>query len=530
MTTRQRSFFKGALILTIAGVLGRMLGALYRIPFNRIVGEEGAALYGLSYSLYSLLFALSTAGIPLAVSKMVAVYEERGAHGESVRLLKAAFLMLAAVGCVVALFVFTQADWIARTVFNEPAAALSLRTLSPAMLFSCLMAVLRGYFQGHQQMVPTAISQILEQFFRVGTIFIAIFLLAGQALPTIVAGASFGSAVGTVVGFAFLAVFFVHYYKHNHPTNTVAPQVQESTGAMLKQLVIYAIPISIGALVLSITQFIDSSMDIACLEASGMPHTEALVQYGYLASYALPILNLLFIITSAISSSLVPMIANLYELKDREGVDHNVRTSLLLTVIIMLPAAAGLWTLGTPICALLYDTPAAGAALSWVAFAALAIGVYQTSSAALQGLGHVYIPMMSLIIGALLKIGLNYILLTRAGADIRMAALATVLAYAVAALHNLYQVGRIVGWKWFSLKQMVIKPLLATFAMVVCVMAVRIVFVDLIGRALLITGCGVLIGVISYFVVLIAIGGIDRDTLEKVPKIGPKLARKWRGR
>ena len=176
MTIKQKSFFKGALILTVAGVLARMLGALYRIPFNRIVGEEGAALYGLSYSLYSLLFALSTAGIPLAVSKMVAVYEERGEHGESVRLLKAAILMMAAVGIVVALFVFTKAEWIARAVFSEPDAALSLRTLSPAMLFSCLMAVLRGYFQGHQQMVPTAISQILEQVFRVAVIFIALFL------------------------------------------------------------------------------------------------------------------------------------------------------------------------------------------------------------------------------------------------------------------------------------------------------------------------------------------------------------------
>ena len=287
MTTKQKSFFKGALILTIAGVLGRMLGALYRIPFNRIVGEEGAALYGLSYSLYSLLFALSTAGIPLAVSKMVAVYEERGEHGESVRLLKAAFMMLAAIGIVVALFVFTQADWIARTVFTEPAAGPSLRTLSPAMLFSCLMAVLRGYFQGHQQMVPTAISQILEQFFRVGVIFIALFLLAGQALPTIVAGASFGSAVGTIIGFTFLAIYFAHYYRSNHPTNIVTPEERESTAAMLKQLVIYAIPISIGALVLSITQFIDSTMDIGCLEASGMAHAEALVQYGYLASYAM---------------------------------------------------------------------------------------------------------------------------------------------------------------------------------------------------------------------------------------------------
>lgn len=526
MTTRRKSFFKGALILTIAGVLGRMLGALYRIPFNRIVGEEGAALYGLSYSLYSLLFALSTAGIPLAVSKMVAVYEERGAHGESVRLLKAAFLMLAAIGVVVALFVFTQADWIARTVFNEPDAALSLRTLSPAMLFSCLMAVLRGYFQGHQQMVPTAISQILEQFFRVGVIFIALFLLAGQALPTVVAGASFGSAVGTMVGFAFLAVFFIRYYKRNHPANTTPLAEQESTGAMLKQLVVYAIPISIGALVLSITQFVDSAMDIACLEAGGMAHSQALVQYGYLASYAMPIINLLFIVTSAIASSLVPTIANLYELRDNDGVQHNVRTSILLTVIIMLPAAAGLATLGTPICDLLYDNASSGAALSWVAFAVVGIGVYQVSSGALQGLGHVYIPMASLIIGACLKIGLNYILLSRPGADIRMAALATVIAFAVAALHNLFQVGRIVGWKWFSVKQLIIKPVIATAVMSLCVILVKTV----LASAFLATACGVLIGVVSYFVVLLAIGGVDRDTLEKVPKIGPKLARRWRGR
>lgn len=530
MTTKQKSFFKGALILTLAGVLGRMLGALYRIPFNRIVGEEGAALYGLSYSLYSLLFALSTAGIPLAVSKMVAVYEERGEHGESVRLLKAAFLLLAGIGVVVALFVFTQADWIARTVFNEPAAALSLCTLSPAMLFSCLMAVLRGYFQGHQQMVPTAISQILEQFFRVGMIFIALVLLAGQALPTIVAGASFGSAIGTVVGFTFLAIYFVWYYRHKHPVNIAQPAESVSTGAMLKQLVIYAIPISIGALVLSITQFIDSSMDIGCLEASGLAHSKALVQYGYLASYAMPIINLLFIVTSAISASLVPTIANLFEVKNRDGVNHNVRTSLMLTVIIMLPAAAGLATLGTPICALLYDNAASGVALSYVAFAVVGIGVYQVSSGALQGLGHVYIPMASLILGACLKIGLNAVLLTRPGADIRMAALSTVIAFAVAALHNLYQVGRIVGWKWFSLKQMVAKPVCATLVMALAVTGVKHIFVDLVGNAFMITACGVLVGVVVYFLVLFLIGGIDRDTLEKFPKIGPKLASKWGGK
>lgn len=521
-----KSFFKGALILTIAGVLGKMLGALYRIPFNRIVGEEGAALYGLSYSLYSILFALSTAGIPLAVSKMVAVYEERRESGESLRLIRAAFLLLASIGIVVGLFVFFKADWIAQTLFSEPAAALSLKALSPAMLFSCLMAVLRGYFQGHQRMVPTAVSQILEQFFRVGTIFIAIFLLAQKPLEVIVAGASFGSAVGGMVSFTFLGCFFLYHCKKHHPHNDHAPVQEETTAQMMKQLLFYAVPISIGALVLPIMQFIDSSMDIARLEASGMAHQQALVQYGYLASYAMPIINLPFIITTAVSASLVPTVANLMEQGDRGGIDHNIRTSLMLTVILMLPAAAGLATLGTPICDLLYDNAASGMALSYVAFTVLAVGVYQVSAGALQGLGHVMVPMSSLIMGAIIKAVLNFVLLGMLGADIRYAALATVIGFSFAALHNLYQLGRVVGWGWFSLKQMVVKPVASTAVMAACVLVVKGFF----SSALMMTAVGILVGVLSYFVVLFAMGGIDADTLEKIPKVGPKLARKFGGK
>ena len=298
---------------------------------------------------------------------------------------------------------------------------------------------------------------------------------------------------------------------------------------MLKQLVYYAIPISIGALVLPIMQFIDSSMDIARLEASGMAHEQALIQYGYLSSYAMPIINLPFIITTAVAASLVPTVANLYELKDQQGVDHNIRTSLMLTILLMLPAAAGLATLGTPICSLLYNNAASGMALSYVAFTVLAVGVYQVSASALQGLGRVLIPMSSLIVGALIKIALNYVLLSRPGADIRMAAVATVIGFSVAAMHNLFQLGRIVGWGWFSAKQMVLKPIIATVVMAVCVTIVKHFFVDLLGNAFMITACGILVGVISYFVVIFVIGGIDRDTLEKIPKVGPKLAQKWGG-
>lgn len=525
---KEKSFFKGALILTIAGVLGKMLGALYRIPFNRIVGERGAALYGLSYSVYSILFALSTAGIPLAVSKMIAVYEQRLEHGESVRLLKLTFTLLSCIGITVGLFVFFQAEWIATVIFHEPYAALSLKALSPAMLFSCLMAVFRGYFQGHQQMIPTAVSQILEQFCRVGTIFIAIFLLAQKPLELIVAGASFASAVGGMVGFAFLLCVFFFYYRKHKPKNETAPENPETNAEMMKTLIYLAIPISIGALVLPIMQFIDSSLVISRLEVSGLPHGDALIQYGFLASYAMPIINLPFIITTAVSASLVPTVADLFEQKNIEAVHHNIRTSLLLTIILMLPAATGLAVLGTPICKWLFETESAGIALSYVAFTVLCVGLYQVSGAALQGLGRVLVPMTSLLIGAVIKAVLTFILPAQPGADVRQAAIATVIGFAIAALHNLWRLGCIIGWQWFSLKQMLIKPTFATVVMAVCVLLVKGQFHNPLSQASIVTATCIVAGALSYFVVLFASGGIDRDTLEKIPKIGPKLAKRQR--
>ena len=210
MSTRN-SFVKGALILTIAGVLAKVLGALYRIPFNRIVGEEGAALYGLSYSLYLILFALSTAGIPLAVSKLIAESEEKGAFSESRRLLKIALAIMGTVGVMTFLAVFFGSDWIAIHLFHEPRAALSLRYLAPAMFFSCMTSVFRGYFQGKQMMLPTAISQVLEQTFRVLLIFVALYTLQGKSLEIIVAGATGASAIGALLSVCFLTMYFIRY-------------------------------------------------------------------------------------------------------------------------------------------------------------------------------------------------------------------------------------------------------------------------------------------------------------------------------
>lgn len=519
----KKSFFHGALILTIAGVFGKILSAGYRVPFNRMVGAEGAGIYSMSYSIYSIIFALSTAGIPLAVSKMVAVSEERQQHGESVRIVRVAAMILALIGMAAAAGFFFAAPWIADYYFNEPRVAPSLRALAPAMLFSCLMAVFRGFFQGQQNMIPTAISQILEQFFRVGTILLSLFLLIGEPLAWVVAGASFGSMVGGVCGFVFLLVVFFRYLK-KHPELSWSAKGEIDDKVMVKQLFYYAIPISIGALMLPMMQFIDSSFVARVLQAAGLRHDDAISQLGYISNYAMPIINLPFIITTAISASLIPAVANAQELGDRGLILSNVRSAMMLTVIITLPAAAGLSSLATPISVLLYDDLKAGPVLASLAFTIFVVGVYQASSGALQGLGRVLIPMSSLLMGLVGKVGLTVFLTYHMGAQ--GAAWATVLAFGLAALYNLYWLGRSLGWQWFDLRQTLLKPLMACLAMIAVVFAVRygIGVVDL-GYSWMAVA-GIPLGGVVYAAVLFMIGGIEPEALRKLPKVGPKLAQR----
>ncbi len=526
----KKSFAQGALILTMAGICGKILSAGYRVPFNRIVGSEGAGLYSMSYSIYSIIFALSTAGIPLAVSKMIAVSEERKLHGESLAIVRVAALLLALIGVVCAVAFYLAAPWIADHYFEEPRVMLSLRALAPAMLFSCLMAVFRGFFQGRQNMVPTAISQILEQFFRVGTILIVIVAFIGWPLPVVVAGASLGSMIGGMMGFLFLGVLFIRWLG-KHPDVLQAHQrVTTTDQAIIKKLLYYAIPISIGALMLPIMQFIDSSLVARRLETAGMMHEMAISQLGYIANYAMPIINLPFIVTTAISASLVPAVADAFEVNDRVFLNQNVRSALTATMILTLPASCGLLTLGTPISVLLYNDAQAGPVLSYLAFTVMVVGIYQASAGALQGMGYVLIPMISLLIGAFGKVLLTWWLPTIPALHVKGAALATVISFSVAALHNVFHLSKKIGWQWFSLKQTLLKPAAASLVMSVFVVFFNGFMLHGLGRVSLSLALAIVMGGLLYFAVLFVIGGIEKDVLIKIPKVGPKLAKKWHER
>ena len=524
-----KSFVKGALVLSAAGILAKCLGALYRIPFGYIASEDCLALYSMVYPIYNLLMALSTAGIPLAISKLVAEYEEQGKSGMSLRILKLSLLLLASIGIVVAVALFISADWIATTVWEVPGAAISIRVITPAMIFTCIQAVFRGYFQGMQQMVPTALSQITEQFVRVTVIFAALFLLMPYGDEVTAAGATFGATVGSGMALALMLTIFFLYRKKQKTNPLWISRMDDlaesiSNSQVLKKVVALAIPIAIGSLVLPVMQSIDSILVLSRLQAGGLSLDTSLVEFNYLGNCVQPIINLPFMITTAVAASLVPNISEALAMGQNEKVRVTFANAMQLAILIVLPATVGLMTLATPIMELLYDKPGAGVAMFWSAAVVLVVGLYQISAGTLQGMGKAMVPMYSLLIGAAIKIVLTFTLTAMPAVGIRGAALGSVIGFAVAAGNNVFQVSRRIGWGWLSSRYHVVKPLISVVAMAVLVLASYSGIYMLLDSNGLATLASIAIGGCAYFAVLLAIGGVSLEIIRKVPKLGNKLA------
>lgn len=524
-----KSFVKGAVVLSVAGIMAKCLGALYRIPFARIASDECGAIYALVYPIYNLLLALSTAGIPLAISKLVAEYEEQGKSGMSLRILKLSLLLLASIGIVVAVALFISADWIATTVWEVPGAAISIRVITPAMIFTCIQAVFRGYFQGMQQMVPTALSQITEQFVRVAVIFAALFLLMPYGDEITAAGATFGATVGSGLALALMLTIFFLYRKKQKNDPLFVSKMDDlaeciSNSQVLKKVVALAVPIAIGSLVLPVMQSIDSILVLSRLQAGGLSLESSLVEFNYLGNCVQPIINLPFMITTAVAASLVPNISEALAMRQNEKVRITFANAMQLAILIVLPATVGLMTLATPIMELLYDKPGADVAMFWSAAVVLVVGLYQISAGTLQGMGKAMVPMYSLLMGAVIKIVLTFTLTAMPAVGIRGAAIGSVIGFAAAAGHNVYQVSRQIGWDWLSSRYHVVKPLISVVVMAALVLASYSGIYMLLDSNGLATLASIAIGGCAYFAVLLAIGGVSLEIIRKVPKLGNKLA------
>lgn len=529
-------FVQGAAILGIAGLLVKIIGAVYRIPLANIVGESGMAYYEVAYPYYSWLLVISSAGLPTAISKLVS---ERIALGDIVgakRVFRAALRLLFVIGIVTAVLLFVLSSPIANLSGAAPA-RYSLMALSPALLFVSVMCAYRGYLQGMQCMTGTAISQIVEQLIKLifGFGLAFLFVKTSPDAPELAAmGALIGVSVSELVALAVIKFYYDARIRNRSLPVCVSTKGAKSglRGSIIKRLLAIAIPITIGASIMPVTGIADSVFIINFLEkhdiamgiAEEIANENARVAYTVLRSYVTPLINMPAVLTLSLSMSLVPAISQAVTRKEKRIVNAASRTGIKLAMFIGAPCAAGLFILGGPIMSLLYSAVRnnqdrfiqAQQVMYIAAVGVLFLSLVQTLTGIIQGLGKPRVPVYFLALGGIVKVVSMVILMQFTSMGILGAALSTVLCYAVAGIADTVYVIRKTRMN-ISYTDTFAKPLFSSIVMGFAVFAVYTLGSKL-GHPTLATLASLCVGVAVYGGLMILLRPFSNSDLEFLPK------------
>ncbi len=434
---RRGTVWQGAFWLSIGSFISKLIGAVYRIFLPRVLGDYGVGLFQMAYPLYAVLLAISINGIPTALSKQTAEKISQGDAAGAEALGAWAQVVLGTVGICLAILMEISAPLIARGLFSEPAATLSIRALAPALGFVALEASFRGYFQGHQEMIPTAMSQILEQVVRVAVMFPMALVLLPQGVVSAAAGATLGAPVGAGIGVTYLIWRRVH---HQPRFRLPRPIPVKDLG----RLFLVALPMSLSGLLFPLMLLADSMFVPLRLTATGLTMEQATAQFGRLSGEAMPLVNLTMVVGAALAVSLVPAVARSIARGQREEAGRRVAVAMHLVWLIGLPMSGGLIVLARPLTHLLYGGSGASGALEVLAVGATVLAIQQILGSSLQAAGHGWIPVKNLILGAVVKFGLTWWLTVIPGLGIRGAAIGTVAAGILTAYMNWHDWTKIV--------------------------------------------------------------------------------------
>ncbi|MGI6486280.1 MAG: stage V sporulation protein B [Tepidanaerobacteraceae bacterium] len=517
MLVNKNSFIKGALILTVAGFVVKLLGALYRIPLALMIKDEGMGLYQMAYPIYVTLLSISTAGLPTAISKMVAEDVALNNYKNAYRIFRVSLIVLACVGLLLTIVLFAFAEVLAIRVLGNPKAFYPIISIAPAIFFVSIMSSFRGFFQGLQDMVPSAVSQIVEQVGRVIAVFALATLLLPRGVEFAAAGAAFGPVAGAIAGLVVLLVVYMR--RKNEIINKVRLQVGkrlEKHTHIIYRLFAFSIPITLGGLIIPIMNLADAAIVTRRLQYAGYSITRATELFGQLTGMAAPLINLPAIVTIALSASLVPAISEAVAIKNERLVAARAETGIRISIIFGLPAAVGIFVLATPITSLLYNNPEAGIPLAVLSWSVVFLTLNQTTTGILQGIGKTLTPVYNLLLGALVKVIMNFALTGIPEINIKGAALGTVVGYMVSSLLNYAAVTRLSGIK-IDINNMIIKPILASALMGIVAVTLHSKFMTVglsSNKATLLT---IVASAVVYAVVMLIIGGVKKEDLEHIP-------------
>ncbi len=519
---------KGFAILSLAGIINKFLALAYLPIQTMIVGNYGNGIISAGYKIYILIFALSNAGVPVAISKLISERTALGDYKGAQKILRIAGLMLISLGVFFCSVMLIGAGWISKQI-EQPNAKLMLLALAPTLLFTSISAIFRGYYQGRQNMIPSALSQVIEQALNsvLTVVFAALLIKYGIKI------AAAGTTIGTSVGALGAALFLVFLYKKNKHqrideikrSNYIGPKVTNTE--VIKQILAYALPAILGLVAVNASEIIDLKFGVSRMIVGGISSSHATELYGILTNQYQRILNLPLAITASLPAALIPAIAYASASKDLSLLYRKISESFKVVLMITIPSAVGLSILAKPIITLVFFSTKLnqGSDLmqigSWVM---VFMAIIYVQTATLIGIGKAYIPPVNMLIGMTFKLIANYFLIVIPSINIKGAVIGSTLGFIITCVLNQIAIRKSTGlsvkYAAISYRPIIASVIMGSVAYSLFYLSDKFLFI-LIKNSLLVNDISVLIAVLAgaslYVLILLFTKAIDSDDIIKLP-------------
>lgn len=534
--SKSNSFIIQGSILAFAGILVRVIGLIYRIPLNRILGESGMGYYGTAFEIYNVLILLSSQSMPLAVSKIVSEKLEKKQYKNAHKVFKGALIYGITIGAIFGMLAFFGADWISVKIYKLPQVAIPLRILAPTLTVACVLGVLRGYFQGMGNMIPTSVSQIFEQIVNAVVSVIAAYELGayGYSLSKMAdesetfrasysaAGGTLGTLCGAVTALIIMIIIlYRHFGSINSNIRKDITKSVDSYGTITKVIVFTITPVLISTTIYNIGNLLDNPIFQNIMYSISPESTEAQrsAVYGNYTGIYRTLTTMPIAIASALSTAIVPSLVRSYVAGDKSVVKNKIDMALKFSMIIAFPCGMGLSVLGVPINKLLFGSSGDGAAPMMVfsIFTVIAFSLSTISNAILQGIDKLKVPIKNSAISLGLHLIILPCLLIVFKLNIYGVVIGDILFGATVSVLNAMSIKKYLNYRQ-NMFETFVKPFICAGVMGAGCFGIYKLFNGLIKINAISTIVAIMVAVVIYALMLVITKTVTEDELLSMPK------------
>ena len=536
---KKDDFLMQGMILAVAMVLTKVIGVVYRIPLTNILGDEGIGFYGYAFEVYAMALMLSSLSLPTAVSKLVASRMAMRQRRNAFRVFQCAFVFSATVGILTTLLIFFGAESISANLMKSPLSVYALRVLAVGLFIVAILGVLRGYFQGLGTMMPTAVSQIMEQIVNAAVSLIGAGILfrigtnLAEEKEEELLGAAYGAAggtLGTVAG-AVAALFFL-VFSFLAYRGVIRRQIRmdrsskrESYGRILRILLLTILPVIFSTAIYNINQILDLTIFNGIMSAQGYTEKEYMALQGIYTGKYNVLINVPLAVANGLASSVIPSLTAAVAKRDKGQIHEKIEQTIRLTMVIAIPCFVGFTVLASPLMVLLFNDDSATPA-TLLLFGAVTVILYSystISNSILQGLDEISTPARNAGISLIVHLVALFLMLVLLKWNIYALVGSNIVFSLCMSILNARAIRKTCGYRQ-ELDRTFIKPLTAAVIMGIVIYVLHLVLDLLFSGRFLATTVSVLVAVVVYGIAALKLGVLLKSDFKTLPQ-GEKIYR-----